>query len=608
MSDGLPFPVNDELSATLAGQLQRISDLERRPNMARQSQFANPAGIARVHQVAHGFTVGTLVWPGPTFAAPTGANRNYNGGTPGIVFKVDGPDDFRVCFSGRIRIPGASYSPFQVYYLYNGALSPSAYNMPFAVPVALAISSDELVMGLARQQRDQLFTNIKTAHGFIVGTVLYWDTIGGDWIKADAAQSHDGIGVVVDVIDANTYQMQFDGCCYLPALASSPAIDFHFGGGVNAGVLYEGPGGGTGFAASGYASRSVLYHMGSGSCYLYGFTMRASHSHFLGILHDVGLSTLHDRDALSWSTSTGKWLNLPGLPAANADKQFPRWNSSLAKWESVLLGVSTMDDVVLTSIQDRDILEWDTTTSKWVNVRGLDQGTAVKQVLVWNTTTSKWEHSGIQVPFLDDTNIGTLHDRDVLAWSTATTKWVNLPGLPAATVDGQVPVWNATLSRWDAGTAVPDLGDMAYYPDPLTIGAGETGDSLGVMSPGQFVLSNSAPIAFTGDDISTAAGAMTFQAYLDQATDDLSARWYKSGASANPEMQFTYATGEFRFRYRVKIGGSGGSDDYVQAENGTVKARRSSTVYDYLSVNVITTTTTPPTGPGVKGQMHFIVY
>jgi hypothetical protein len=49
------------------------------------------------------------------------------------------------------------------------------------------------------------------------------------------------------------------------------------------------------------------------------------------------------------------------------------------------------------------------------------------------------------------------------------------------------------------------------------------------------------------------------------------------------------------------------TDYKIQTEAGAVlQADRDGTVFDFTHVNVITTTTTAPTGSGVKGQMHMI--
>lgn len=149
-----------------------------------------------------------------------------------------------------------------------------------------------------------------------------------------------------------------------------------------------------------------------------------------------------------------EWADLeaagPGIPAGGTTGQVLAKTSNtdyVAGWttpEDPPAALSELTDVNLTGLADGEILEWDSTTSKWiavtpstgvttlaaltdVNLAGLADG----EILEWDTTTSKWiavtPSSGASaLTSLTDVNVTGVANNDVLQYDSATSKWKNV--------------------------------------------------------------------------------------------------------------------------------------------------------------------------------------
>lgn len=168
--------------------------------------------------------------------------------------------------------------------------------------------------------------------------------------------------------------------------------------------------------------------------------------------------------------------------------------------------LSELSDVDINSVSDEQILQYDSTSEKWVNTNlptpepgDLDSLTDVTissptndQYLKYNSTTQQWENQEGPTPGpsalsdLDDVTLSSVTNQQILQYDSTSDTWVNanLPAPPTvptvledlSNVDITTPTndqylkYNSTSSKWENATmpappAVPsdlsDLGDVA---------------------------------------------------------------------------------------------------------------------------------------------------
>lgn len=168
--------------------------------------------------------------------------------------------------------------------------------------------------------------------------------------------------------------------------------------------------------------------------------------------------------------------------------------------------LSELSDVDINSVSDEQILQYDSTSEKWVNTNlptpepgDLDSLTDVTissptndQYLKYNSTTQQWENQEGPTPGpsalseLDDVTLSSVTNQQILQYDSTSDTWVNanLPTPPTvptvledlSNVDITSPTndqylkYNSTSSKWENATmpappAVPsdlsDLGDVA---------------------------------------------------------------------------------------------------------------------------------------------------
>ena len=124
---------------------------------------------------------------------------------------------------------------------------------------------------------------------------------------------------------------------------------------------------------------------------------------------------------------------------------------------SLAADVSDLDDVNLTSLQDLDILQYDSGTSKWVNIaHTLDNLTNVNittpangSLLKYDTGTSKWIDGFTSVDKLSDVTIANIAENNILKWNG--NVWENTQLTITELTD--VSISNLTLAA----------GDILYY-------------------------------------------------------------------------------------------------------------------------------------------------
>ena len=168
--------------------------------------------------------------------------------------------------------------------------------------------------------------------------------------------------------------------------------------------------------------------------------------------------------------------------------------------------LSELSDVNINSVSDEQILQYDSTSEKWVNTNlptpepgDLDSLTDVTissptndQYLKYNSTTQQWENQEGPTPGpsalseLDDVTLSSVTNQQILQYNSTSDTWVNanLPAPPTvptvledlSNVDITTPTndqylkYNSTSSKWENATmpappVVPsdlsDLGDVA---------------------------------------------------------------------------------------------------------------------------------------------------
>ena len=182
-----------------------------------------------------------------------------------------------------------------------------------------------------------------------------------------------------------------------------------------------------------------------------------------------------ENQILRWSVSADKWV--PGsapvvTPAGNSDKDVMQWNAAFTRWDSVPLAN------ILPPGTDKQFLRFDATANAWQassTLDGIDTlafsantlGEEADRIIAGDFTT---------VPVADpaeDTALVTVSA--VRGYVGTELKLENISDCTelATAEDGQVPVWNATNTRWEPqhfpASPIIYLGTGAF--DPAQVGS-----------------------------------------------------------------------------------------------------------------------------------------
>ena len=168
--------------------------------------------------------------------------------------------------------------------------------------------------------------------------------------------------------------------------------------------------------------------------------------------HDTTISNLDDTTITSATTDDSlvyngsKWINqansVDNLKNVNItsiqDDEILSYDSNSTKWINTTNSVDNLSNVSITSVQDKNILAYDSNDSLWKNitnsVNNLD-GVSVTtptagQVLTYDG--SNWTNqasASASLTGLTDTTITTPVNNDVLVYDSVSTKWKNSDGL-----------------------------------------------------------------------------------------------------------------------------------------------------------------------------------
>jgi len=105
-----------------------------------------------------------------------------------------------------------------------------------------------------------------------------------------------------------------------------------------------------------------------------------NHNHTLDSLSNITITDIEDGQSLVWDTDTNKWINttISGGSGSNQASDISivdageYFDSTTVEGALQELGshnhnLSNLADVTITSLQDSQVLAWDSTTSKWIN-------------------------------------------------------------------------------------------------------------------------------------------------------------------------------------------------------------------------------------------------
>lgn len=148
-----------------------------------------------------------------------------------------------------------------------------------------------------------------------------------------------------------------------------------------------------------------------------------------------------------------------------------------SKWVNTPNTVDNLKNVSITTIQDKQILSYDNNTTKWINsdnsISNLSDTTisspASGQVLTYDGNDSKWKNlpsASASLTGLTDTNISTSplpSNGDVLAYDSNTTMWINSDSLTNHIGDTNNP-HSTTIDNLDDTTitTVSDKDTLVY--------------------------------------------------------------------------------------------------------------------------------------------------
>jgi len=81
-----------------------------------------------------------------------------------------------------------------------------------------------------------------------------------------------------------------------------------------------------------------------------------------------------------------------------------------------LTNLDSLQDVTITGISDKELIQWDTVTSQWINV-----------------SPSSVIAGDIQLEELEDVTITTVAEGNLIAWDSGISKWINISTLDGGT-------------------------------------------------------------------------------------------------------------------------------------------------------------------------------
>lgn len=126
-------------------------------------------------------------------------------------------------------------------------------------------------------------------------------------------------------------------------------------------------------------------------------------------LDDVNITSVQNYDIIQYDSGTGKWINIAHT-------------------------LNNITDVVITGTPgNTEVLKYDTGTSKWINATlSLDNLSdtiittpAANQVVAYNG--SNFVNTNVPVDSMSNVLITNVQDEDVLVYNNSSSKWVNMP-------------------------------------------------------------------------------------------------------------------------------------------------------------------------------------
>jgi len=201
-------------------------------------------------------------------------------------------------------------------------------------------------------------------------------------------------------------------------------------------------------------------------------------------LTDVNIISIADKNIMVYDTATSKWINKTGLTTKGDLLTFDTGMNRLPvgtnnyvltadstqslgiKWAAPEVdSMSVLTDVTLTSLANKNLLVYNSATSKWLNKNGI---TTKGDILTFDTDYNrlavgtdgyvlkadstqalgiKWGTDNLSN--LGDVNITSIADKQMLVYDSGTSKWINKQGL---TTKGDLLTYSTTLNRLGVGT------------------------------------------------------------------------------------------------------------------------------------------------------------
>ena len=256
-----------------------------RSAIARHSAAATaPSAISQaIAQTAHNLTVvGQVVfyngtaWVVAGGSGPAGAGYAILAGEwpRGVVSAIADFDNFTVTYHGFISgLTGLTAG--QLYYVSNssGGLTTTPNQRP--ILQALSATTGLVLAGAPPAEPRFAYLVTKSGHGFARGNVV--GIVAGVWVLASMTLGYDRVGLVSDVIDANTFEITIEGVAYITGWTEGD-LGYLTATAGQLGVL----------PATGDLRRAVTYAIDSTRVYVLGVALGSlGHNH--GVLGLAGL-------------------------------------------------------------------------------------------------------------------------------------------------------------------------------------------------------------------------------------------------------------------------------------------------------------------------------